>query len=207
MTEPKDVNAYGVKTKHKKTIDGHRYTTTLYPAGEGFDLLPMILEVAKGPVALGVETLQAVLMQVRDPTSQRDLSPHEVRQSMSALAQAIVAHGGSSKVREMLAHTRVQVGEQYKSCERDFDFVFQGRQPTLFKVLAWVLEVNFAPFLRGALSGASSRLIEKAPELQPLLSLWRSASTSRATEPPSSESPSSSDSTPPTSETTGPSTT
>lgn len=190
MSEQKQstINDFGVKTKHTKVIDGHTYTCHLYPAGQGFDLLPVITDVASGPAGLATSTLQGLVAEFRDSVSSRQAVDHEaVTSSMQALAKAISQHGGSQKVKEMLAYTTVHVNGKTYACANDFDTVFQGRPASMLKVLAWVLEVNFAPFSRGALRQVCERAIHKVPELKPLFDLISKGQTSKESKQPTSE--------------------
>jgi len=156
MEQAPDQNKYGVKTVHRRTIDGHEYTTTLYPAGFGFDQLPMILDLAGGPAALALESMQALM----GLQSGEHVSGTVLKEAMRDLATALVKHGGSSKARELLEHTEIRGPHGVQRVSDAFDACFQGRYDTLFKVLGFVLEVNFVPFWRDALSGVSSRWTE-----------------------------------------------
>lgn len=152
--KPIDENRYGIKNVHTRTIDGQAYISHLYPASVAFDHLPLILDVASGPVSLAVETVQTLV----GLGSGEKLEANEVRASFEVLAAAIVKHGGSRKVKELLAHTQVHSPQGLRTVEEEFDVLFQGRPGSILKVLAWVLEVNFVPFYKDVLSGVLDRL-------------------------------------------------
>ena len=138
-------NVLGIETEHEQEIRGHRYTTTLYPAGEGFNHLPYLLKLLSGPSGIVVDFVRGMIAGGVDVADTRGA---EFRDGLQHLAEQLVLHGGAKKVRELLAHTTVKLEDGEKSCSTDFDTVFQGRYAALVQVLAWVLEVNYAPFLR-----------------------------------------------------------
>lgn len=153
-------NDYGVQTEHKRTIDGAAYTTTLYGAEEGFAHIPWMIRLASGPAGLALETLGGVAAAGGDLTRAK-VSGTEVTAALDALAYTIVEAGGADKVREMMTHTLVRKpnGTTAK-VEDEFGVLFQGRYAHMMKVLAFVLEVNYAPFLRASELGIWSRLTQ-----------------------------------------------
>lgn len=151
-----DTNTYGVKYIHETLIDGVKWRTTLMPAGEGFEHLPVLLQVASSPAGAALDTVMAVVKP--SMASGADLTGAQLRDAMMALGQTIISAGGVERVKALLAHTEVHHAGAWKRVMSDFDAIFQGRYMLLAKVLGWVLEVNFAPFLAGGLSGVWSRL-------------------------------------------------
>lgn len=185
MTE----NAFGVKATQTKVIKGHTYTTTLYPGGDAFDHLTTINDMMAGPAGGAISLVQAVIGELRDKGTGA-VKGSEVTVAMSTLSEAIVRHGGAEKIKELLAHTTVKVSGVTKHCANDFDEVWQGRAATVLPlVLAWVLEVNFAPFGRGALGGVKERLIEMVQGLLQDSDPSSSAATSPTSTEPYSASP------------------
>jgi hypothetical protein len=138
-------NSYGVKTHHEVTLDGQRFETTLYPSGKAIDLLPFMISLAAGPAGVVTDLLKSMTM--GGQLTAGDTSGREVRESLLTLADQIVKHGGSAKLREILSHTYA-LGEVKRNAGQDMDVIFQGRLMLQIKVVAWVLEVNYAPFLR-----------------------------------------------------------
>jgi len=163
-------NSYGVKTQHETTLDGQRFETTLYPSGKAIDLMPFMISLAAGPAGVVTDLLKS--MTVGGQLQAGDTSGREVRESLLTLAEQIVKHGGANKLREILSHTHA-LGEVKRSCGQDMDVIFQGRIMLLIKVVAWVLEVNYAPFLREklgdykALATHAWAKLQQAQEPQP----------------------------------------
>lgn len=165
-------NLYGTQTQYSKKIDGQRYTTVLYPAGEGFNHLPYLLDILSSPAGLTLDAIVG-LAKTLDP-DKVSITGAQLREAIEGLSMHIAEHGGADKMRELLAHTTVSVkskgGEVVaRHVGDDFDSCFQGRYSHMLKVLGWVIEVNFAPFLQDALAEAFTRLGAVKPELQGVL--------------------------------------
>ena len=158
-------NPYGVVTEHQKTIDGHLYTTTLYPAGEGFDHLLFFAEAMAGPLAVVVNGAASLFS---DEKITSDISTADIGDGLLDLVAAIKANGGSGKVRELLKYTLVrQPSGATVRVSEDFEVWSQGRYPHMLKVVGWVIEVNLVPF--GGVGGSNwmSRLMEVVQRLKP----------------------------------------
>lgn len=140
-----ELNAYGVKTKYSTELDGHRFETDLYPSGKAIDLMPFMVSLAAGPAGIVTDLLKS--MTLGGQLQAGDTSGREVREGLITLAEQVVKHGGAQKLRDVLSHTWA-LGDARRNCGADMDLIFQGRITTLIKVVAWVLEVNYAPFLR-----------------------------------------------------------
>lgn len=174
-----ETNQYGVKAKYELAAGGGKFETQIYPAEDAVDLLPFMLSIASGPAGMVVELMRTMMMEA--DVMAGDVSGQNVREGLLTLAKQIVEHGGSSKIKEVLkftSYTHPGV-EGVKNCSQDFGTVFQGRQGLLFKILAWVLEVNYLPFLRDGLSeSAPGRLMQWAGKWRGVLNTLQSNSTS-----------------------------
>lgn len=175
-------NAYGVRTSATKKIDGHRYETHMYPAGEGFDHIPFLLELLGNPSGLVLDA--AVGIAKIGNLQEVPITGTQLREACESMARMIHEHGGHEKMRELLKHTLVKVGKGDKASTLnvadDYDSWGQGRYSHQIKVLTWVLEFNFAPFLRDALTKAFTRLKDVKPGLHGVLSTFLDSSTSEA---------------------------
>lgn len=165
-------NLYGTQTQYSKKIDGQRYTTVLYPAGEGFNHLPYILDILSSPAGLTLDAIVGLAKSL-DP-GKVSITGAQLRDAVESLSLHIADHGGADKIRDLLAHTTITVKSKgrevvTRQVSHDFDSCFQGRYSHMLKVLAWVLEVNFAPFLQDALANAFTRLGDVKPELHSVL--------------------------------------
>lgn len=149
MTDPPEDYQYatplGRETVHHTEIGGYRWSLNLYPAGEGFDHLPYLLKVASGPSGVVVDFIRGAIAGSIDAA---ETTGREIREGLTHLAEQLVQHGGARKVKELLKHVTVETEAGEKSANAEFDTVFQGRYGLLLQVLAWTLEVNYAPFLR-----------------------------------------------------------
>lgn len=195
-TDPSSINPYGVKVEHKNVIDGQSYTTTLFGAEAGFSHIPMILEVASSPLGLAADGIMAAVNELKGGDLPTSLTGDQVRMACMHLAEALVKAGGASRARDLLGTTRTTRGGKGVIVAQDFDSCFQGRYAHLFKVLAWVLEVNYAPFLRGAWPDLLSRLASVKQDWQRASQPSPSDKTSGDGDTPSSASPTDSTSIP-----------
>lgn len=173
MTETPEFNAYGVKTHHTKAMGGGTFETTLYPAGEAIDLMPFLIAISSGPAGIITDVLRSMVSM--GDLMAGDTSGREVREGLLSLSEQIVKHGGSAKLKEILAHTRYQhPGDAaIAHCGQHMDTVFQGRVGLLIQVVAWVLEVNYAPFSKdGQSQWGMARLTQLAGKSQGVLGKW-----------------------------------
>ena len=163
--------AFGIDSVHRKMIDGHDYETTLLPAGAAFDHVDYLLDLLAGPSGVVLDFVRGAI--ARSSVLEADTSGGEIREGLHDLAQVLARHGRHQKIKAMLQTTTVRAGERVYSCSQDFDEVFQGRITTMCKVLAWVLEVNYLPFLR-----------EVLPAWQAHLQILKSRYAAPSSEPP-----------------------
>ena len=125
----------------------HNYSTHLYPAGEGFKLLPIIVKMASGPIgdlidAIGTDGLNA------------DIDGAKLSSALGGIAQAIIAEGSEEFLKRILKYTirdsaKVPLG---------FDKAYQGNYGELFAAIAWVLMKNYGPFFQRHLAGGLSQV-------------------------------------------------
>lgn len=151
-------NVWGTPTVHKKTIDGHHYETHLYGAEKGFDLIPFFGVIASGPIGLALETAGSVIDAGGDLTAAR-VQSSTVSDAIRNACLDVKELGGVAKIRELLDETFVKYPNaptQAKVSEV-FDDLFRGRYAHMMRVVAWVVEVNFAPFGAGGLQDLWSR--------------------------------------------------
>lgn len=202
-----DHNRFGVKTIHHKVIDGRSYTTVLHGAGAAYEHLITLMDVAAGPATVAIDTLRILFV---DGLHAASPTPMTVGEALRALAASLHKAGGQSFVRSLLETTSVSLhvhGQQvHASASGDFDTVFQGGMDQMFKVLAWVIEVNYLPFLVAASPGGSSPLERFKQRLQDALNPSSDSSTSNPTSGSGSASPAAGTSPPPSSSASGPST-
>lgn len=114
----------------------HPYRVSLFPSSEGFDLLPLIIQLASGPIG---DLIDAI-----GEGGEGQINGDKLGNAVGGLASAIIAQGSSEFLKRILKYaTR---GDQ--KVPAGFDAIYQGNYGELFAAVAWVLEVNFAPFLK-----------------------------------------------------------
>lgn len=126
---------------HEREIDGSRWTVTEFSATEGLRILTRLVKLLGDSAAKAFGAL---------PT-EGGISVLDAKIDWSMLGEAI---GGLANrldedevdelVKRLLANTLIdgKAGKEPAGGPR-FDIVFQGRYVTLFKVLSFVLEVNY----------------------------------------------------------------
>lgn len=131
----------GIETRNK-TIDGVRYTVTQFPARRGFQLkirLARLLAPALGPTLGGFEA--AKLAKLVDA----DINPGMVGKGFAALFESADPDDIMDLVMTLLSDTR---RDGHEIDEALFDREFAANYGHLYKVLAFVLEVNYSNLLR-----------------------------------------------------------
>ena len=127
-----------------REIDGETYTVTQFPASKNLRLWTRIVRLlgeplgalVQGAVAAGGLALSAAV---------------DIQGAVKALAEKLEPLEFESLVRDLLSGTFVKgVGPDGNVVAKDvadvFDGLFAGRMTTLFKVLAFVMEENYADF-------------------------------------------------------------
>lgn len=152
-------NMFGTQTIHTRDIDGHTYKVLLFGSEVALDHLPWLLKIAAGPVAVALDTFKSAVV---DGLKNGGPAPMGTAEAFNVLANAILESGGAQRAKALCSTTFVTVVHGGKRQEfalsEHFDPCFQGRYATLLKVLAFVLEVNYLPFLNAAPSGGLSPL-------------------------------------------------
>lgn len=113
----------------------------------------------------------------------------QMRMACVHLAQALVNAGGTSRAKDLLSHTKTLRKGDVVRVSDDFAACFQGRYIHMFKVLGWVLEVNYAPFLRDAWPWILSRLASVKRDWQGVLNSSPAEQDSEDGDSPSTASP------------------
>ena len=153
----------------KITIRGHVYQSIPFGAARQLKLLPGVLRLLSGPVASFVDILKGLPLEDlsakhkarkadagRLSAADLDVSAilagvkgAAIRDGMVALADYLESEDGL--ILNLLRDTHRMKGRHQtdglESCADDFDRVFQSDFLSLGMVLAWVIKVNFAPFL------------------------------------------------------------
>ncbi len=152
-------NLFGTQTVHTREIDGHTYKVFLFGSEVALDHLPWLLKIAAGPVAVALDTFKSAVV---DGLKNGGPAPMGTAEALNVLANAILEAGGAQRAKALCSTTYVTVfyggKKQEFALSEHFDPCFQGRYGTLLKVLAFVLEVNYLPFLSAAPSGGLSPL-------------------------------------------------
>lgn len=207
-----DKNVYGVKTVHTKSVGGLSLETHLLPAGEAVDLLPVLIALGSGPTGMILDVIRAGIQ--AKSVEAIEVGGAEIREGLLALARELVAQGGAKRIRQLLSHTYLlmpkaaDAGHARVNLGDEFDEVFRGRPWASFEVLAWVMEVNFAPLDHAERrQGSLSRLAQWVAKSKAALGSMLKDSTSAQETGSGSESPEPGASPSESSESSGPSTT
>lgn len=159
----------------KMTIRDNTYQTIPFGAKRQLDLLPGVLRLLSGPVGsliesvkgLGNGPLQSVLEKKKAgqkvTAADIDVAPLLAGLKGDAIRAGLVGiadeldNGGKDLIFDLLRDTHRMKGRNQtdglESCAEDFDTVFQGDLLSLVMVLAFVLKVNYAPFLPSGFGG------------------------------------------------------
>jgi hypothetical protein len=130
-----------------KTIDGVNFTVTQFPARRAFAVQARLIKTL-GP-ALGAAVGKGVGGEVDLSAALQKLADNIEADTLVALAQ------------ELLASTRAD-GKELAG-DAAFDMAFTGKLLTLYKVLAFLVEVNFADFFgAGGIGGLVARFAPEA---------------------------------------------
>lgn len=133
---------------HERVIDGDTWTVQQFPATEGLRLMARLAKLLGGPLSAAMGALQG--SDLLDAKVDGSLLGKAVAELADRLDEDEVA--GLAK--RLLKDTRVGGKEVLPQ----FETLFQGRYLTLFKVLGFVLEVNFQIPLAGWLAVAASQV-------------------------------------------------
>jgi hypothetical protein len=138
-----------VRHTQEREIDGALWSVTEFSATEGLKILTTIARLSAGPLAQAARALGGSVLDAKV-----DLAL--VGTAVADLASRLDDDEVVGLAKRMLRGTFVDG----KEVSPQFDLVFQGRYLTLFKVLGFVLEVNFkvplADWLRSAAAAQSA---------------------------------------------------
>lgn len=136
-----------MRKTQNKDIDGHDWLVTQFPAGEGIKLLTTLTRLI-GP------TIAGLAGDVKKPSdlANMKLDSKVLQIAVEQLASKLDEDNTLDLVKRLLAGTRKD-GEEVVPT---FDVAFQGEYLTLFKVLGFVLKVNYSSFFKGSDEQGSS---------------------------------------------------
>jgi hypothetical protein len=120
-----------MRQAHEREIDGNIWTVQQFPATEGLKVLSRVAKLCGGPLGQAVGALTSGL--------DSELNMALLGKAVSALAERLDEDDVVTLCKRMLRDTRVDGKEVLPQ----FDLLFQARYLTLFRVLGFVLEVNY----------------------------------------------------------------
>jgi hypothetical protein len=135
-----------IKTEEKK-IDDLDVAVTQFPARFGFKMQARLLKVF-GPV-IGKMLSGADLNNVKQGLD-TDIKLDMLADAIELLFKSMDEDSAMKLVMDLLQSTRIG-GQEINDVT--FDNIFPGKYSTLFKVIGYVLEVNFGSFLGGSSIG------------------------------------------------------
>ena len=133
-----------------KDIDGKEVSVTQFPGTEGLKILTKLSKLV-GPVIGGALGISGSVADV--DTSDPDFLPRIVTDLFSSIEEDDTVR----LIHRMLRDTRVG-GVEIMS---DFDMMIGGNYPFLFKLLGYVLEVNYGNFFEGSLGKKVSQAVDQ----------------------------------------------
>ena len=125
-----------IKTEEKK-IDDMEVAVTQFPARFGFKMQARLLKVF-GPV-IGKMLGGADLKKGADA----DVNLDKLSEAIELLFKSMDEDGAMKLIMDLLQSTRINGQEVNDS---SFDSIFPGKYSTLFKIVGYVLEVNYGSF-------------------------------------------------------------
>jgi len=125
-----------IKTEEKK-IDDMEVAVTQFPARFGFKMQARLLKVF-GPV-IGKMLGGADLKKGADA----DVNLDKLSEAIELLFKSMDEDGAMKLIMDLLQSTRIN-GQEVN--DGSFDSIFPGKYSTLFKIVGYVLEVNYGSF-------------------------------------------------------------
>ena len=139
-----------VVAEKRTEIDGVAYTTKVFPATQGLDLLQWLIKVFGAPVLELVLRLEDDdLAAMLEALGNGDLG-NDVLKAMATVLVDVTKHAEpgeiSSLCKATLEHTKFvpAEGQEPASAHLYFDEHFAGRYMHLVEVFIWVVRVSFA---------------------------------------------------------------
>jgi len=167
-----------IQTK-RKTIDGHEITVTTHPGRRLNQLKVRLIKllgltILKALASLFDSTKDAGIQGKKISTTVRkaaarfienDIRLTEIAQAFESLEERLDPLEYESLIMEIFAFTNVQNGKKSiaLSDPQAFDDIFSGNMLLMYKIIAYVIEVNFTDFFALA---ATSFMKEAAEETQ-----------------------------------------
>jgi len=124
----------------------HEYMTVAFPTSEGTDLLLTLGQIVGGPFGYAIKSMFSLS---GSDEMDLDVDLSQLPTIIERIPQMLVKEGGSKLIQKILSKTRRCNGDGKWVAlkeQRHFDSVYASNYVEMFKAIAWVLEVNFAPF-------------------------------------------------------------
>lgn len=125
-----------MKVTEERTIDGVKCTVTQFPASEGVAIMIKLTKII-GPL------LSSTLSKSGSISNIMDIDLKNMDGAVTVLLGSLSESEFDVFVKRLLKHTLLDG----QSVTDTFDIVFQGKYGLLFKVLKFVMEVNYKDFL------------------------------------------------------------
>jgi hypothetical protein len=130
-----------IQTKEKE-IDGRKISVTQFPARRGLALKTKLITLF-GPALFSIISSFSGVKSVKD-LMDSDIDLNNIGQILDKLFQKVSSSILEELIFELLASTRLDNQEITSAV---FDLEFAGNYGTLYKILGFVLEVNYGSFL------------------------------------------------------------
>jgi hypothetical protein len=135
----------------------HTYETTQYPAGAGWNLLLKLVKMlgkSLGVAASSVMSFDTLPQKAMEFQSSLDseISIQKIASAFQLLAVQLIDEGGDDFVKKVLTDHTTRDGQ---IVTKAFDGIYQGNYGELMFAIAWVLQVNYAPFFRSRLGNVA----------------------------------------------------
>ena len=124
--------------------------TVAFPSSEGMDLLLTLGQIIGGPLGYMIQSIFS--LSEAESESDFDLDLSQLPSIIEKIPQVLAEKGGSKLIMQILSKTKRCNGQdQWHNLreQKHFDAIYASNYLEMFKALAWVLEVNFAPFSEG----------------------------------------------------------
>jgi len=128
-----------IETK-EKTIDGRKITVTQFPGRRGLKLKTRLAKLLGPTIFTALKSVSGKSENILD----KDINLETAAGAIEKLLERIDENIWEALVFELLSMTRIN-GQEVTS--EIFDVEFAGSFVTLYKILAFILEVNYKDFL------------------------------------------------------------
>lgn len=139
----------------EREIDGHSWTVTPFSATTGLKHMISLSKIFGGPIGKAVASLQGKDMGDLEVS---DLSFQVIGQAIGELADRLDEETTTSLIMKLFEHVRMD-GKAVVSdgTSKGFNLAFASNYGTMFKVLSFVIEVNYQVPLASLVAEAFSR--------------------------------------------------